>query len=60
MLEQEPTPPDNPLLRMDNVVVTPHMASFAQESWDRSRRFALENAVRVVNGEEPLSVVAPE
>ncbi len=60
VLEQEPTPPDNPLLRMDNVVVTPHMASFAQESWDRSRRFALENAVRVVNGDEPLSVVAPE
>ena len=60
VLEQEPTPPDNPLLRMDSVVVTPHMASFAQESWDRSRRFALENAVRVVNGEQPLSVVAPE
>ncbi len=60
VLEQEPTSPDNPLLQMDNVVVTPHMASFAQESWDRSRRFALENAVRAANGEEPLSVVAPE
>ncbi len=60
VLEQEPTSPDNPLLQMDNVVVTPHMASFAQESWDRSRRFALENALRVVNGEDPLSLVAPE
>ena len=60
VLEEEPTPPDNPLLQMDNVVVTPHFASFAQEASDRSRKFALENAIRVVNGDEPLSVVAPE
>ena len=60
VLEEEPTDPDNPLLRMDHVVVTPHFASFAQEASDRSRRFALENAIRVVNGEAPLAVVAPE
>ncbi len=60
VLEEEPTPSDNPLLDMENVAATPHMASFTQESWDKSRRFALENAVRVVNGEEPLSVVSPE
>ena len=60
VLEEEPTPPDNPLLQMDHVVVTPHFASFAQEASERSRRFALENAIRVVNGEAPLAVVAPE
>ena len=60
VLEEEPTPPDNPLLQMDHVVVTPHYASFAQEASDRSRKFALDNAIRVVNGEQPLSVVAPE
>ena len=60
VLEVEPTPPDNPLLHMVNVVVTPHLASFAQEASDRCRGFALENSIRVVNGEQPLSVVAPE
>ena len=60
VLEQEPTPPDNPLLDMDNVAITPHMASFAQESWDKSRGFALQNAARVAEGGEPQSVVQPE
>jgi phosphoglycerate dehydrogenase-like enzyme len=60
VLEEEPTPDDNPLLDMDNVAVTPHLASFAQESWEKSQRFAVENAARAANGEEPLAVVRPE
>ena len=60
VLEQEPTPADNPLLDMDNVVVTPHMASFAIESQIKSRSFAIQNAARVAGGEEPESVVLPE
>ena len=60
VLEQEPTPADNPLLDMDNVAVTPHMASFAQESWSKSRTFAIQNAARAANGVEPLAVVMPE
>ena len=60
VLEEEPTPADNPLLDMDNVALTPHLASFAQESWNKSRRFAVENAARVVAGGDPLAVVPPE
>ena len=60
VLEEEPTPVDNPLLDMDNVAVTPHLASFAQESWDKSRRFAVQNAARAAGGEEPQAVVRPE
>jgi len=59
VLEQEPTPADNPLLDMDNVLVTPHLAEFAQESYDKSRAFAVQNAARVARGEEPESVVLP-
>jgi len=33
VLEEEPTPANNPLLDMDNVLVTPHLAAFAQESY---------------------------
>ena len=59
VLEEEPTPADNPLLDMDNVLTTPHMAAFAQESFEKSRAFAVQNAARVARGEEPESVVAP-
>ena len=60
VLEEEPTPVDNPLLGMDNVVVTPHFASFAQEAGEKSRIFAMENVARVARGEEPTSIVLPE
>ena len=45
---------------MDNVLVTPHMASFAQESGEKSRVFAMQNVTRVARGGEPESVVLPE
>ena len=60
VLEEEPTPMDNPLLKMDNVLVTPHMAGFSQQSVEKSRTFALYNAARVLRGEDPESVVLPD
>ena len=58
--EVEPTPVDNPLLEFDNVLVTPHLAAFAQESTARSRAFAVYNTGRVSAGEEPESIVPPD
>ena len=60
VLEEEPTPEDNPLLDMDNVLITPHMASFAQEAGEKSRVFAMQNVARVARGGEPESIVLPE
>lgn len=60
VLEVEPTPDDNPLIDMDNVSITPHVASVAQESWIRSRGFAVQNAIKVANGGDPLAIVTPE
>ena len=59
VLEQEPTRPDNPLLSMQNVVVTPHNASRAIESMLTSTKFAIENVSRLARGEEPDSLVPP-
>ena len=52
VFEQEPTPMDNPLLDMDNVVLTPHTASYADQTMlVRNRRMA-EDAVRICHGGE--------
>ena len=51
--EIEPTPLDSPLLNMDNVVVTPHLAGSSQERVDRALIFSFENSRRALNG-EPL------
>ena len=57
VFEQEPVDPNNPLLTMDNVVVTPHMAGTTWDTWFRRASFAYENMQRVWNGEAPLSTV---
>ncbi len=60
VFEQEPTPDDNPLLQLDNVVVAPHVAGKTAESYPRRAKFAFENMQRVLAGEPPLNVVLPD
>ena len=57
VFEQEPVAPNNPLLKMDNVVVTPHSAGTTWDTWFRRASFAYENMQRVWDGEAPLSTV---
>ncbi|MCI0439300.1 MAG: 2-hydroxyacid dehydrogenase, partial [Chloroflexi bacterium] len=45
VLDQEPPSPDNPLLHMDNVVVSPHLAGMSQEAQHRNIRFAIQNVI---------------
>ena len=59
VLEVEPTPDDNPLLDLDNVIITPHQSGISRESGPRSARFAFENVHRAVLGEPIQSVIAP-
>lgn len=60
VLEQEPTPVDNPLLGLENVVVTPHMAGSSYETVLKGAAFASENIHRVMAGQPPESLVTPE
>ena len=55
----EPEPPgrENPLLRMDNVVATPHIAGVALENWMFRVRTCWGNLQRVWEGKEPQNVV---
>jgi D-3-phosphoglycerate dehydrogenase len=59
VLEQEPPAPTNPLLRMENVVLTPHVASAsARMDPERRRRVGREIAL-VLTGRWPMSCVNP-
>ena len=59
VLEKEPPDPDNPLLQMDNVVVTPHTAHYSDLSMRlRPRRFGAEIAA-VLDNRKPMHLVNP-
>ncbi|MEM7537166.1 MAG: 2-hydroxyacid dehydrogenase [Chloroflexota bacterium] len=57
VLEEEPTSPDNPLLTLDNVLLTPHTAGITFDTWQRRGRFIFDNLQRVWAGEEAQAVV---
>lgn len=57
VFKEEPTPKDNPLLKMDNVVVTPHNAALTQESMDRMGLHAAMGIDEVLSGKKPTWAV---
>ena len=59
VLEQEPPAADDPLLKLPNVLFTPHTSSWSAESVVQLRRDVARNVVRVLRGEAPQSVVNP-
>lgn len=60
VFEKEPPNPDDPLLKLDNVVTTSHMAGLSYESTRRLQLTVAEEAVRVLQGETPRYVVNKE
>lgn len=55
VLDVEPPPPDHPLLRAPNCIVTPHIGSRTHESVQRQAGMATENLLRVLAGKEALA-----
>jgi phosphoglycerate dehydrogenase-like enzyme len=56
----EPPKPDNPLLRMDQVVLTPHIGSFTVEGRIRMGTTVVADVLSVFRGERPRYLVNPE
>lgn len=56
--EQEPIKPDNPLLTMDNVTITPHLGACALEAMQRMATQVAEGVLDVLEGREPKNKVA--
>jgi D-3-phosphoglycerate dehydrogenase len=59
VLEREPASDDNPLLSMENVVVTPHVASATTRMRPETRRRAGREVAMVLRGRWPMSCVNP-
>jgi phosphoglycerate dehydrogenase-like enzyme len=53
----EPIPDDDPLLRLDNVVLSPHLAWLTKETLARSLVVAVENCLRLEDGRDLLNRV---
>lgn len=56
----EPLPGEHPLRQAPNVLLTPHLASFARETGERVSNAAAQAIVELMNGRKPQWVVAPE
>jgi D-3-phosphoglycerate dehydrogenase len=55
--DPEPPPAGDPLLALDNVILTPHVAWYSEESREDVTVGAAREAVRILRGERPLSPV---
>ncbi len=60
VLDQEPPPAGHPLLKLPNVVCTPHVGSRTYESVVRQATTAVKNLILAMNGEKPIAQVNPE
>jgi D-3-phosphoglycerate dehydrogenase len=60
VLEKEPPEPDNPLLQFDQVVLTPHLGGYSDQSLPNSWRLSMETAIDLSKGKWPRSCVNPE
>lgn len=60
VLEQEPPNKDNPLLKMKNVIVTPHTGWYSVDSQKRLQSTVAEDVVRALTGKIPENLVNKE
>ena len=60
VFEEEPTSPDNPLSKFDNVIVTPHSAGQSTKSLVQGQLQVGQETARLLRGTLPMSLVNPE
>jgi len=58
--EKEPIDPNNNLLKLDNIIITPHVAFYSDESLRNLQRSAAKGVAQVLKGGIPPSIVNKE
>ena len=58
--EVEPIPPDDPLLTLDNVIITPHIGSASFTTRKKMALMAADNLLAGLSGKVPANCVNPE
>jgi phosphoglycerate dehydrogenase-like enzyme len=60
VFEQEPVQNDNPLLKMDNVVLTPHALAQTDQTFSYMWEIITGQMAAILRGETPYAVVNKE
>jgi len=60
VLEKEPVTEGNPLLSLNNVVITPHIAWYSTSSIEEIQEKAAEDVARALSGQIPLNLLNKE
>ena len=58
--EDEPPPSDHPLMRFDNVLVSPHTAGITRQSRHNIAKIAAEQMLDILDGKKPPRLLNPE
>ncbi len=53
VIETEPVDPANNLLKLDNIIITPHVSFYSEESLIELQRYAARGVAQVLMGETP-------
>jgi phosphoglycerate dehydrogenase-like enzyme len=60
VFDQEPLPSDDPLTKLDNVILAPHWLASTSDVWRATGRATAEGMIRAASGQVPDNVVNPE
>ncbi len=60
VFREEPIPKDSPLLKLENVVLVPHIGSASKNTRTTMATMCAENIISALKGEIPPNIVNPE
>jgi len=59
-MEKEPPDWENPLLKLDNLITTPHISFYSEESYAELKIKVAQAVLSVLKGELPRAIVNPK
>ncbi len=60
VFENQPLPAQHPLMALDNVLLTPHVAGLTAQSMARMSQGTAEEVLRLLAGDRPVNLVNPQ